>query len=57
MLVLGIAIVAYAMIIQTWLLHIEIPKYDEGYVEYDAVWFEKNATDTGFKFIDWYNTK
>lgn len=57
MFILGIALVVYGIIIQTWLLYKEIPQYDIGYVEYDAIWFEKNATNTGFKFIEWYNTK
>ena len=57
MFILGIVIVVYDIIILIWLLYKEIPQYDAGYVEYDAVWFEKNATDTGFKFIGWYNTK
>jgi hypothetical protein len=30
-----------------WLHLIEIPKYDYGYVSYDSIWFEGQATNWG----------
>ena len=43
----------YVAIYGSWLLNIEIPKYDNRAPEYDSIWFEGGATKTGTKFIDW----
>lgn len=39
----------YFTIISIWLTLIEIPKYNKGYVEYDSIWFESQATKLGTK--------
>lgn len=49
---LGSFIFAYGIILIVWLLNIEIPKYDIGYVEYDSIWFEKQATDWGNRYME-----
>lgn len=41
--------VIYFSIIYLWMTKIEIPKYDEGKVAYDDIWFEKQATNWGDK--------
>ena len=42
----------YVAIYGSWLLNIEIPKYDDRAPEYDSIWFEGGATKTGTKFVD-----
>jgi hypothetical protein len=39
----------YFLIVSIWLSAIEIPKYDKGYVDYDSIWFEGQATKWGEK--------
>lgn len=39
----------YFCIVSIWLTVFEIPKYDKGYVDYDAIWFEGQATEWGTK--------
>lgn len=43
---------AYSTLIFSWLLFKEIPQYDQGYVDYDAIWFEGDATRRGYKFFE-----
>lgn len=46
--VLGLFVALYAGIIALWLYRREIPQYSGGaYVDYDAVWFEGDATRRG----------
>ena len=42
----------YFLIVSIWLSAIEIKKYDKGYVEYDAIWFERQATKIGNKILN-----
>ena len=39
----------YFLLVSIWLTVFEIPKYEKGYVEYDEVWFEGQATKWGTK--------
>ena len=39
----------YFLLISIWLSALEIPKYDHGYVDYDSIWFEGQATRLGIK--------
>lgn len=49
--VLGLLMALYAGIIALWAFKREIPQYAGGaYVDYDAVWFEGDATRRGKKF-------
>lgn len=41
----------YFLLISIWMSAIEIPKYDKGYVNYDAIWFEGLATKWGNKYF------
>ena len=41
----------YFLLVSIWLSAIEIPKYDKGYVDYDSVWFEGQATNLGEKYF------
>lgn len=50
-------IVVYTAIYGSWLLNIEIPKYDDRAPEYDSIWFEGGATRIGTKFVDWLESK
>ena len=43
----------YTIALGYWLFFVEIPKYNNGPVPYDSIWFEGGATKTGTKFIDW----
>ena len=54
---LPVFIGAYVVIYGSWLLNIEIPKYDDRAPEYDSIWFEGGATRTGTKFVDWLESK
>jgi len=40
----------YFISLSIWLSGFEIRKYDKGYVEYDAIWFEGQATYLGEKY-------
>ena len=42
----------YFLLVSIWLSAIEIKKYDRGYVDYDAVWFEGQATKIGNKIFN-----
>lgn len=42
----------YFLLVSIWLSAIEIKKYDKGYVEYDAIWFEGQATKIGNKIFN-----
>ena len=42
----------YFLLISIWLSAFEIKKYDKGYVDYDAIWFEGQATKLGYKFFN-----
>lgn len=48
----SVLIAVYSVIIFCWLMIKEIPQYDKGYVDYDAIWFEGQATDWGTKLIN-----
>lgn len=37
----------YFALVSIWLTLFEIPKYDKGYVDYDSIWFEGQATKWG----------
>lgn len=50
-------IIVYTAIYGSWLLNIEIPKYDDRAPEYDSIWFEGGATRTGTRFVDWLESK
>jgi hypothetical protein len=50
--VFSIFIAAYSTLLYIWLMRIEIPKYDRGYVDYDAIWFEGEATRLGNEYIN-----
>lgn len=50
-----IFIALYATILFGWLIIIEIPKYDKGYVDYDAIWFEGSATKLGDEFMSTFD--
>lgn len=41
----------YFLMISIWMSAIEIHKYDKGYVDYDAIWFERQATKWGTKIF------
>lgn len=42
----------YFLIISIWLSAIEIKRYDNGYVDYDSIWFEGQATKWGNKIFN-----
>ena len=42
----------YFLLISIWLTLFEIPKYEKGYVDYDAIWFEGQATKWGKKIYE-----
>lgn len=44
----------YFLLVSIWLSVFEIPKYDNGYVDYDAIWFEGQATKWGEKTFTKY---
>lgn len=44
----------YFLLVSIWMSAIEIPKYDKGYVDYDAIWFEGQATKWGEKTFTKY---
>lgn len=39
----------YFLLVSIWLTLCEIPKYDKGYVDYEKIWFEKQAAQLGTK--------
>jgi hypothetical protein len=39
----------YFLLVSIWMSTCEIKKYDKGYVDYDAIWFEGQATRWGAK--------
>ena len=39
----------YFLCVSIWMSSTEIPKYDRGYVDYDSIWFEGQATRWGEK--------
>ena len=39
----------YFLLVSIWLSALEIPKYDHGYIDYDSIWFEGQATRLGIK--------
>lgn len=41
----------YFLLVSIWMSAIEIRKYDHGYVDYDAIWFEGQATKWGNEFF------
>ena len=41
----------YFLLVSIWMSTIEIRKYDKGYVDYDAIWFEGQATRWGTKIF------
>lgn len=43
---------AYFAVLSIWLTTCEIPKYNQGYVEYDEIWFEGQATYLGTKVYE-----
>lgn len=55
--VFSIFIAAYSTLLYIWLMHIEIPKYDRGYVDYDAIWFEGEASKLGDEFMATFDQK
>ena len=42
----------YFLTISIWLSAIEIKRYDKGYVDYDSIWFEGQATKWGNKVFN-----
>lgn len=44
----------YFLLVSIWMSTIEIPKYDKGYVPYDSIWFEGQATRWGEKVFSKY---
>lgn len=42
----------YFVVIYIWLMRKEIPLYDKGFVPYDSVWFERQASKWGNLFIN-----
>lgn len=56
-LIFPIFIIIYATILYCWLMFIEIPKYDKGYVDYDSIWFEGEATRLGNEFMATFKEK
>ena len=50
-------IAAYSTILFIWLMCIEIPKYDRGYVYYDDIWFEGEASRLGDEFMATFEQK
>lgn len=42
----------YFLLISIWMSAFEIKKYDKSYVDYDAVWFEGQATKIGNKIFN-----
>ena len=34
---------------------LEIPKYDKGYVDYDSIWFEGEASRLGDEFMSTFD--
>jgi hypothetical protein len=53
LLILTGLLIVYIGIYLYWMIKVEIPQYDHGYVEYDSIWFEGGATRTGTKIVDW----
>ena len=47
----------YFLCVSIWMSVLEIPKYDKGYVEYDSIWFEGQATLWGYKYFGKYYKK
>ena len=47
----------YVAIYGSWLLNIEIPKYDNVAPEYDSIWFEGCASKEGQIIVDWLESK
>ena len=41
----------YFLLVSIWLSALEIPKYDKEQVNYDAIWFEGQATNLGIKIF------
>lgn len=48
---IGIGLFVYGSALWIWLNEIELPRYINESPEYDAIWFEKNASYIGKKFI------
>lgn len=42
----------YFLLLSIWMSALEIPKYDKGYVDYDSIWFEGQATKWGNKIFN-----
>lgn len=53
--VFPVFIALYATGLFCWLILIEIPKYDNGSVPYDSIWFEGEATKLGNTFMESFN--
>ena len=50
--VIGNLLIVYAVIICGWLVEKEIPQYKSNkYIDYDAIWFEGQATKLGTKYV------
>lgn len=50
-------IAVYSTLLFVWLMYIEIPKYDKGYVPYSSIWFEGEADKLGDKFMATFEQK
>ena len=51
--IVGRLLIVYAVIICGWLVEKEIPQYKlNKYVDYDAVWYEGQATRLGTKYVE-----
>lgn len=48
---IGLAIVFYFSLLCAWAYFIEIPKHKNGYVVYDSIWFEGQASSLGAKYF------
>ena len=54
--VVGRLLMGYAVIISIWLLEKEIPQYKlNKHIDYDAIWFEGQATRLGTKYVEELN--
>ena len=49
--VFPVLMIVYDLIILLWLLFIEIPKYEIKAPDYDAIWFEGQATELGERYF------
>lgn len=49
--IFGVFLFIYSGCVSIWLIDKEVPQYKDNYPDYDAIWFEGNATKTGKRFF------